>query len=70
MAVDGGTSDPAPGSAEDEERERRMDQMRADIRLKNTQAAAEWPKVFTAILVAVFTGTAAVFTIFGYNLHH
>jgi hypothetical protein len=47
-----------------------MDQMRADIRLKSTQAAAEWPKVFTAILVAVFTGTAAVFTLFGYSLGH
>jgi len=47
-----------------------MDQMRADIRLKSTQAAAEWPKVFTPILVAVFTGTAAIFTFCGYSLGH
>jgi len=46
---------------EDEERQLRMDQMRADIRLKSTQAAAEWPKVFTAALLAV----AAIFTVLG-----
>jgi hypothetical protein len=39
----------------------RMEQMRADIGLKDTQRAAEWPKVFTAALVAV----AAIFTAFG-----
>jgi hypothetical protein len=38
-----------------------MEQMRADIGLKDTQRAAEWPKVFTAALVAV----AAIFTAFG-----
>jgi hypothetical protein len=38
-----------------------MEQMRADIRLKQKQELTEWPKVFTAALVAV----AAIFAAFG-----
>jgi hypothetical protein len=30
----------------------KMNQMLADIELKSTQSAAEWPKVWTAMLVA------------------
>jgi hypothetical protein len=47
-----------------------MDQMRADIRLKNAQAAAEWPKVFTAIIIAVATIMGIAAGMFGYSLHH
>jgi len=39
----------------------KMEQIRADIGLKDGQRAAEWPKVFTAALLA----TAALFTAFG-----
>jgi hypothetical protein len=59
---------------EAEEREVRLEQMRADTRLKNVQAAVEWPKTFTAIIVAVATVTGVVAGvaggIFGYSLHH
>ncbi len=59
-------------SIDDLERELRMDQMRADIKLKNAQAAAEWPKVFTALLVAVAAIIGLAAGLFGYNLglHH
>jgi hypothetical protein len=39
----------------------KMEQMRADIGLKDVQRATEWPKVFTGALLA----TAALFTAFG-----
>jgi hypothetical protein len=54
---------------EAEERELRMDQMRADIRLQNAQAADEWPKVFTAIIIAVATIMGIAAGMFGYSLH-
>jgi hypothetical protein len=54
---------------EAEERERHLDQMRADIRLKTTQAAAEWPKVFTAIIIAGCALFGAAGALFGYALH-
>ena len=49
-----------------------MDQMRADIKLKTVQASTEWPKTFTAILVAFGTVIALVAGVFGYTLgrHH
>ena len=49
-----------------------MEQMWADIKLKNAQAAAEWPKVFTAIIVAVAAIMGVAAGLFGYNLglHH
>jgi hypothetical protein len=52
------------------ERELRMDQIRADIRLKNAQAAAEWPTVLTAIIVAVAAIMGAAGALFGYSLRH
>ena len=61
---------PRDWARDDAEWELRMDQMRADIKLKKAQAATEWPKAFTGILVAVTTFTAAVFTVFGYTLAH
>ncbi len=39
----------------------KMEQLRADIGLKDVQRATEWPKVFTGALLA----TAALFTAFG-----
>ena len=59
-------------AADDLERELRMGQLRADIKLKNTQAAAEWPTVFTALIVAVAAIKGAAGALFGYNLglHH
>jgi len=39
----------------------KIEQMRADIGLKDVQRATEWPKVFTGALIA----TAALFTAFG-----
>ena len=59
-------------ATEDVERELRMEQMRAGTKLKTTQAAAEWPKVFTAALVAVAAVMGAAGALFGYNfaLHH
>ncbi len=64
-----GIRDYAP---DDLEQELRVDQMRADIKLKNAQAAAEWPKVFTAIIVAVAAIMGVAAGLFGYNLgsHH
>ena len=59
-------------STDELERELRMDQMRADIKLKTVQASTEWPKTFTAILVAFGTVIALVAGVFGYTLgrHH
>lgn len=59
-------------ATDDLERELRMEQMRADIKLKNAQAAAEWPKVFTALIVAVAAIMGVAAGLFGYNLglHH
>jgi hypothetical protein len=59
-------------ATDDLERELRMEQMRADIKLKQVQAAAEWPKVFTAILVAFGAVVGLVAGVFGYTLgsHH
>ena len=59
-------------STDDAERELRMEQMRADIKLKNVQTASEWPKVFTAILVAVAAIMGVAAGLFGYSLgtHH
>ncbi len=61
-------SDVREYSPDELEQELRMEQLRADIKLKKTLAAAEWPKVFTAALIAV----AAIFTVFGYSIgrHH
>ena len=63
---------PRDWARDDAEWELRMDQIRADIKLKTTQSAAEWPKVFTAALVAVAALFAAAGTLFGYSLggHH
>ena len=49
-----------------------MDQMRADIKLKNAQAATEWPKTYTAILVAFGAVVGVIAGVFGYTLgsHH
>jgi hypothetical protein len=53
-------------AATDAEQELRMDQMRADIDLKRRQAATEWPKTWTAMLVALATIMALIFGTFGY----
>jgi len=53
-------------AATDVEQELRMDQMRADIDLKRRQAAIEWPKTWTAMLVALATIMALTFGTFGY----
>ncbi len=48
------------------ERELRMDQMRADIRLKTAQASTEWPRFWVASLIAVAAVVGAVFSAAGF----
>ncbi len=57
-------------SRDELEWELRMEQMRADIGLKNRQEGLELPKFVVAGLVAIGTLFAAVFTAFGYALGH
>jgi hypothetical protein len=57
-------------STDELEQELRMEQMRADIKLKTKQEITEWPRVFTGIIIAVAALTGAVGTMFGYSLRH
>jgi hypothetical protein len=57
-------------STDELEQELRMEQMRADIRLKERLTASEWPKVFTAIIVAFGAFMGVIGAFFGYSLHH